>query len=67
AYRGRIVNLEAQLLREPSLPLSYVASAVDSDRRVLQALHRLVDRAMAKGLSGGPLLDLLWSAAACHM
>lgn len=67
AYRERVVDLEAQVLREPTLSLAYIASCVEDDRRILHALHRLLERVEAGGLSGGPLLDLLWDTAASHM
>lgn len=67
AYCGRVVDLEAQVLREPSLPLAYLGSAVEEDRRVLLVLHRLVERVKTGRVGGGPLLDLLWDVAASHM
>lgn len=67
AYRNRVVDLEAQLLEEPSLPLAHVATAMEDDRRVLHMLHLVAERVKVGGLSGGPLLDLLWEIAAGHM
>lgn len=66
-YRDRVVVLEAHVLKEPSLPLAYLATQVDDDRRVLFAVHRLVDRVMKDGLRGAKLLDLLYNAAADNM
>mmetsp|Transcript_100676 Transcript_100676/g.323242 ORF Transcript_100676/g.323242 Transcript_100676/m.323242 type:complete len:1013 (+) Transcript_100676:190-3228(+) len=64
AYRGRVVALEAEVLREPSLPLAHVEGAIEDDRRVLHVLHALVRKIESKGLFGGPLLDFLWASAA---
>jgi len=66
-YRGRVVDLEAQILREPSLPLGHLTSALEDDRRVLYVLHRLIERVRAAKINGAQLLDLLWTTAASHM
>jgi hypothetical protein len=64
-YRTRVVELETQVLTEPTLPLAHLASFLEADRRTLLVLHRLVHK--MDELSGGPLLDFLWDAAASHM
>ncbi|CAE7685733.1 GCP4 [Symbiodinium sp. CCMP2592] len=66
-YRGKVLDLEAQVKLEPSLPLAYIAQSVDGDCRVLRMLHRIVTQVAARPFRGGALLDVIWKAASHHM
>lgn len=64
AYRERVCDLEAAILREPTLPLVHVESTMANDKRLLHILHDLVLKVEQKQLIGGALLDTIWSSAA---